>query len=32
MLGVVVPVNTLTGTAGRVIHVGNEPLSVAFAP
>jgi hyaluronoglucosaminidase len=32
MPGIVVPINTLTGTAGRAIHVGNEPLSVAFAP
>ena len=32
MPGIVLPVSTVTGTAGRLIHVGNEPLSVAFAP
>jgi hypothetical protein len=26
------PISTATGTAGRVIGVGNEPLSIAFTP
>jgi DNA-binding beta-propeller fold protein YncE len=32
MPGIVLPISTVTGTAGRLIRVGDEPLSVAFAP
>jgi hypothetical protein len=32
MPGYVLPINIATRTAGRVIGVGNEPLSIAFTP
>jgi DNA-binding beta-propeller fold protein YncE len=32
MPGIVLPISTVTGTPGPLIHVGNEPLAVAFTP